>query len=244
MAKLTRRQQRFKEVTDTLVDPVTAQAAVNVLKKALDGNTKFDETIECHIRLGIDVKQADQQVRNTVILPEGTGKTVRVAVIAKGEKVKEAETAGADIAGGDELIERIQKENFIDFDVLIATPDIMGALAKVARFLGPRGLMPNPKTGTVTFDIAQAVKDSKAGKVEFRADKAGIVHVAIGKSSFSETQLMTNFSTLYDAIIRNRPSAAKGTYVKSVALTSTMGPGITLDTSKLTAEAKDFLSAS
>ena len=174
-------------------------------------------------------------------MPEGTGKTVRVAVIAKGEKVKEAEAAGADIVGSEELIDRIQKENFLEFDVLIATPDIMGALAKVGRLLGPRGLMPNPKTGTVTFDITQAVKDSKAGKVEFRADKQGIVHVGIGKASFSEKQLMTNFATLYDAIIRAKPSAAKGTYVKSVTLSSTMGPGVKLDTSKLTAESRDHL---
>ena len=239
--KLTKRQQQFKVVTDALESPITAKTAVEALKKALDGRTKFDESIECHVRLGIDVKQAEQQVRSTVVLPEGTGKTIRVAVVAKGEKVKDAEAAGADICGGEELIERIQKENFLDFDVLIATPDIMGALAKVGRMLGPRGLMPNPKTGTVTFDVAKAVQEVKAGKVEYRADKQGIVHVSIGKSSFSETQLLSNFATLYDAILRSRPSAAKGTYVKSVTLSSSMGPGIRIEPSRLGLEIKEYL---
>lgn len=240
-ATLTKRQQRAHEVVSALVAPIGAKQAVDALKTLLKADSKFDESIECHIRLGIDVKQADQQVRSTVVLPEGTGKTVRVAVIAKGEKVKDALAAGADIAGGEDLIEKIQQENFFEFDVLIATPDIMGALAKLGRTLGPKGLMPNPKTGTVTFDVAQAVKDSKAGKVEFRADKQGIVHVAIGKGSFSDQQLLVNFSTLYDAILRHRPSAAKGTYVKSVTLTSTMGPGIRLDVNRLTQEIKEYL---
>ncbi len=239
--KPTRRQQKFQQALDALVDPITAKSAVEALKKALGETAKFNETVETHIRLGIDVKQADQQVRSTVVLPEGTGKTVRVAVVAKGEKVKEAEAAGADFTGGEDLIERIEKENFLDFDVLIATPDIMGALAKLGKMLGPKGLMPNPKTGTVTFDVAQAVKDVKAGKVEFRADKQGIVHVPIGRSEFTEEQLLANFATLFDAVLRHKPSAAKGTYVKSVTLSSTMGPGIKLDTSRLAQEIKDYL---
>lgn len=241
--KLTKRQKHYAEVLNTLVDPVTAASAVETLKKAIEGQSKFNETIECHIRLGIDVKKADQAIRSTVVLPEGTGKTVRVAVVAKGDKVKEAEEAGAVVAGSEELIERIQKEGFMDFDVLVATPDMMAPLAKVARVLGPKGLMPNPKAGTVTPDIAETVKALQAGKVEFRADKQGIVHVAIGKQSFNEQQLLKNFATLYDAIIRNRPSSAKGTYVKSVTLSSSMGPGIQLDTSKLTTEIREYLGA-
>lgn len=242
MSKLSKRQKHFAETLNTLVDPVTAKIAVETLKKALDGQTKFDETVECHIRLGVDVKKADQAIRSTVVLPEGTGKTVRVAVVTKGDKVKEAEEAGAHIAGSEELIERIQKEGFMDFDVLVATPDMMAPLAKVARVLGPKGLMPNPKAGTVTADVADTVKALQAGKVEFRADKQGIVHVAIGKQSFTEEQLMNNFATLYDAILRNRPSSAKGTYVKSVTLSSSMGPGIQMDTSKLSVEIRDYLS--
>lgn len=239
--KLTKRQKHFAEVVETLVDPVTAQAAVETLKKALEGHTKFDETVECHIRLGVDVKKADQAIRSTVVLPEGTGKVVRVAVVTKGDKVKEAEEAGAHVAGGDDLIERIKSEGFLDFDVLVASPDMMAPLAKVARVLGPKGLMPNPKAGTVTPDIAETVKALQGGKVEFRADKQGIVHVSIGKQSFTEAQLLNNFSTLYDAILRNRPSAAKGTYVKSVTLTSTMGPSIRVEPSKLNIEIREYL---
>lgn len=238
--KLTKRQQKFKTIVEELGESITLKDGVVGLQKSL-ADAKFDETIEAHIRLGIDVKQADQQVRSTVVLPEGTGKTIRVAVVAKGEKVKEAEAAGADVVGSDDLIERIQKENFFEFDVLIATPDMMAALAKVGRSLGPKGLMPNPKTGTVTFDLEKTIKESKAGKVEYRADKQGIVHVGIGKSKFTEAQLLKNFSVLYDAILRSRPSATKGTYVKSVTLSSTMGPGIKLDTSKLSQEIKDYI---
>jgi large subunit ribosomal protein L1 len=239
--KLTKRQQKVQEVLKGFTFPLNGTDGISALKKSLEGNTKFDETVECHIRLGINVKHADQQVRSTVILPEGTGKTIRVAVIAKGEKVKEAELAGADFAGSEELVEKMEKENWLDFDVLIATPDAMIMLAKLGKVLGPKGLMPNPKTGTVTFDVAQAVKDVKAGKVEFRADKQGILHVPIGKTKFSEAQLMTNFATLYDAVLRAKPSAAKGTYVKSVYITSTMGPSIKLDPSKLTAEVREKL---
>lgn len=238
--KLTKRQQAFQTIVEGLVDPVSAEAAVGALSEALK-SAKFDETIECHIRLGIDVKKADQMVRSTVVLPEGTGKTIRVAVVAKGDNVQAALDAGATVAGSDDLIERIQKEDFLDFDILVASPDMMAPLAKVARKLGPKGLMPNPKAGTVTPNIAETVKELQAGKVEFRADKQGIVHVSIGKKSFSNEQLLKNFATLYDAILRNRPSAAKGAYVKSVVLTSTMGPGIALDSSRLSTEIKEYL---
>jgi large subunit ribosomal protein L1 len=176
-----------------------------------------------------------------VVLPEGTGKTVRVCVIAKGEKVNEARNAGADFAGSEDLVEKMEKENWLDFDVLIATPDAMALLGKLGKVLGPKGLMPNPKTGTVTFDVTQAIKDVKAGKVEFRADKQGIVHTAIGRGKFTPDQLLKNFSTLYDAILRAKPSAAKGTYVKSVYLTSTHGPSIKLDPSRLVSEVRDYL---
>jgi len=240
MAKLSKRQKKFQELLNGLEQPTSAKDGLSALKKALE-SAKFDETVETHIRLGINVKHADQQVRSTVVLPEGTGKTVRVAVIAKGEKVREAQSAGADFAGAEDLVEKMEKENWLDFDVLIATPDAMGLLGKLGKILGPKGLMPNPKTGTVTFDVAQAIKDVKAGKVEFRADKQGIVHTSIGKGRFSEAQLLKNFATLYDAILRAKPSAAKGTYVKSVYLTSTHGPSIKLDPSRLTSEIKDFM---
>jgi large subunit ribosomal protein L1 len=240
MAKLTKRQQKFQELLSGIEQPLSAKDGVATLKKVLE-LAKFDETIETHIRLGINVKHADQQVRSTVVLPEGTGKTVRVCVIAKGEKVNEARNAGADFAGSEELVEKMEKENWLDFDVLIATPDAMALLGKLGKVLGPKGLMPNPKTGTVTFDVAQAIKDVKAGKVEFRADKQGIVHTAIGKGNFSSEQLLRNFSTLYDAILRAKPSAAKGTYVKSVYLTSTHGPGIKLDPSRLASEVREYL---
>jgi large subunit ribosomal protein L1 len=240
MAKQTRRQQKQAAVLEAVQQPVGAKDGVSALKQVLEFS-KFDETVETHIRLGINVKHADQQVRSTVVLPEGTGKTLRVAVIAKGEKIREAEAAGADIVGSDDLVEKMEKENWLEFDVLIATPDAMGMLGKLGKVLGPRGLMPNPKTGTVTFDVAQAIREVKAGKVEFRADKQGIVHTSIGKGRFTEEQLLRNFSTLYDAILRAKPAAAKGTYVKSVYLTSTMGPSIKLDPSRLGVEIRDYL---
>lgn len=245
MAKLTKRQQKVQEMLNAAFpnhpqQALSAKECVSFLKKTFE-LSKFDETIETHVRLGVNVKHADQQVRSTVVLPEGTGKTVRVAVVAKGEKVKEAEAAGADFAGSEDLVEKIEKENWLDFDVLIATPDAMGLLAKLGKVLGPKGLMPNPKTGTVTFDVSQAIRDVKAGKVEFRADKQAIVHVALGKAKFSEEQILRNFATLYDALLRAKPSAAKGTYVKSVYLTSTMGPSLKLDSSKLTAEIREYL---
>lgn len=199
------------------------------------GFAKFDETIDVAVRLGVDPKHADQMVRGAVVMPSGLGKNVRVLVFAKGEKVQEALNAGADHAGGDELVAKVT-EGFMDFDVVIATPDMMGAVGKLGRVLGPRGLMPNPKVGTVTPDVTRAVKESKSGKVEFRVEKAGIVHAPIGKKSFDSAALLTNAKTLISALIRAKPSTAKGTYVKSVTMSSTMGPGIRIDT-----EASDFV---
>jgi large subunit ribosomal protein L1 len=200
--------------------------AIDLVKSA--AFAKFDETVEVAVRLGVDPRHADQVVRGTVVLPAGTGKTVRVLVIAAGEKAREAETAGADFVGT-EYIAKI-KENWLDFDVLIATPDQMGQLGALGRVLGPRGLMPNPKAGTVTFDVARAVREVKAGKIEFRVDKSGNVHAAIGKVSFPSEALETNFSAFMDQIVRAKPAAAKGVYVRTVAISSTMGPGFSLDT--------------
>ena len=202
--------------------------AVSILKKT--ASAKFDETLEAHIRLGVDGRHADQQVRGAVVLPHGTGKTVRVLVFAKGDKVAAAQEAGADYVGGDEFVPKIQKEGWLDFDVVVATPDMMGI---VGRLGGPKGLMPNPKAGTVTMDVAKAVKDIKAGKIEYRLDKANIIHVPIGKASFTEEQIADNFHTLMAAIIKARPAAAKGQYLRSVTITSTMGPGIKLNPAKL-----------
>lgn len=194
---------------------------------------KFDETIEAHIRLGVDGRHADQQVRGAVVLPHGTGKTVRVLVFAKGEKLAEAEAAGADYVGGEELVPKILNEGWLEFDVVVATPDMMGVVGRLGRVLGPKGLMPNPKAGTVTMDVAKAVNDIKAGKIEYRLDKTNIIHVPVGKASFSEEQLNENFQTLISAIIKARPAAAKGQYLRSVTLASTMGPGVKLNTAKL-----------
>lgn len=204
-----------------LYDPTEAIGLVKEVAFA-----KFDETVELHVRLGIDPRQSDQQVRGAVVLPYGTGKTKRVAVFAKGEKAKEAEAAGADIVGAEDLAARIQQENFLDFDVVVATPDMMGALGRLGKILGPKGLMPNPKTGTVTFDVERAIREIKAGKVEFRVDKTAIVHVPIGRVSFDKEKLIGNFATLMDALVKAKPAAAKGTYLKSVAVASTMGPGV------------------
>ena len=205
--------------------------AVSILKKT--ASAKFDETIEAHIRLGVDRRHADQQVRGAVVLPHGTGKNVRVLVFAKGDKLAEAEAAGANYVGGEELIPRIQKEGWLDFDVVVATPDMMGVVGRLGRVLGPKGLMPNPKAGTVTMDVTKAIKDIKAGKVEYRLDKSNIIHVPIGKASFDEEKLADNFHTLIGAINKAKPAAAKGQYLKSVVVTSTMGPGIKLNTAKL-----------
>lgn len=195
---------------------------------------KFDETIEAHIRLGVDSRHADQQVRGAVILPNGTGKKVRVAVFAKGEQATAAEAAGADIVGAEDLVARIQNEGFLDFDVAIAAPDCMGLVGRLGKVLGPRGLMPSPKAGTVTPDVAKAVNEAKAGKIEYRLDKTNIIHVPVGKASFTEEQLSDNFQTLMGAINKAKPSSLKGQYVKSATLTSTMGPGVKLNVTKIT----------
>ena len=194
---------------------------------------KFDETVELHVRLGVDPRHADQQVRGAVVLPHGTGKTVRVLVLAKGEKAKEAEAAGADFVGADELVQKIQGENWFDYDVVVATPDMMGVVGRLGRVLGPKGLMPNPKSGTVTFDVAKAIADIKAGKVEYRVDKTAIIHCPIGKASFGSEKLMENFHTLMDVIVKAKPAAAKGQYIKSVSVSSTMGPGAKINPTKV-----------
>ena len=212
----------------TLYDPADAIALVK--KSAV---AKFDETIEAHIRTGCDGRHADQQIRGAVVLPHGTGKKVRILVFAKDAKAEEAKAAGADYVGGMELIEKIQKENWFEFDVVVATPDMMGVVGRLGRVLGPKGLMPNPKAGTVTMDVTKAVNDIKAGKIEYRLDKTNIIHVPIGKASFTEEQLADNFQTLIDAIIKAKPAAVKGQYLKSVTLTSTMGPGVKLNPMKL-----------
>ena len=194
--------------------------------------SKFDETVEVHFRLGLNVRHADEQLRGTLMLPHGTGKSVRVAVFAEGEKAKEAQEAGADVVGSADLAKRVE-EGFTDFDVAIATPDQMGNVGKLGRILGPRGLMPNPKTGTVTMDVLKAVNDAKAGKLEYRTDRGACVHVAIGKKSFGERQLVENYAALIDEIVRAKPSAAKGRYIRQITLTSTMGPGIHVDPAKI-----------
>jgi large subunit ribosomal protein L1 len=207
-----------------LYDPAEA---IDLCLKTAKAN--FDETIELSVKLGVDPRHADQQVRGAVVLPHGTGKTVRVLVIAKGEKASEAETAGADFVGAEEMIEKIQKENWFDFDIIVATPDMMGVVGRMGKVLGPKGLMPNPKSGTVTMDVAKAIADIKAGKVEYRLDKTAIIHVPIGKKSFDASKLNDNLGTIREAIIKAKPSAAKGTYLKSVAIASTMGPGVKIN---------------
>ncbi|MFA6947916.1 MAG: 50S ribosomal protein L1 [Eubacteriales bacterium] len=227
---------RGKKYTDSIklldkakqYDPTEALSLVCQTSKA-----KFDETIELHIRLGVDSRHADQQVRGAVVLPNGTGKTVRTLVFAKGDKVKEALEAGADYAGADEYVQKIQKENWFEFDVIIATPDMMGVIGRLGKILGPKGLMPNPKAGTVTMDVARAVNEAKAGKIEYRLDKTNIIHCPIGKASFGPEKLQANFETLVGAVMKAKPASTKGQYVKSCTIASTMGPGIKINNSKL-----------
>ena len=207
-----------------------AADAISLVKK--NATAKFDETIEAHIRTGCDGRHAEQQIRGAVVLPHGTGKTVKVLVFAKGAKADEALAAGADFVGGEELIPKIQNDNWFEFDVVVATPDMMGVVGRLGRVLGPKGLMPNPKAGTVTMDVTKAVNDIKAGKIEYRLDKTNIIHVPIGKASFTEEQLSDNFQAIMDAIVKAKPSPLKGAYLRSVVLTSTMGPGVKLSTAK------------
>ena len=209
-------------------DPTEAIELVQKTAKA-----KFDETVEAHIRLGVDSRHADQQVRGAVVLPHGTGKKIRVLVFAKGDKASDAEKAGADFVGAEELVSKIQNDNWFEFDVVVATPDMMGVVGRLGKVLGPKGLMPNPKAGTVTMDVAKAIADIKAGKIEYRLDKTNIIHCPVGKVSFGSEKLKQNFSTLMDAIIKAKPSAAKGTYLKSVVISATMGPGIKVNSQKL-----------
>lgn len=227
--------KRFKEAAK-LVDRAnlydTAEAIELVKKTAV---AKFDETIELHIRTGCDGRHADQQIRGAVVLPHGTGKTVRILVFAKGPKLDEATAAGADFVGGEELIPKIQNEGWLDFDVVVATPDMMGVVGRLGKVLGPKGLMPNPKAGTVTMDVTKAIADIKAGKVEYRLDKTNIIHVPLGKASFTEEQLKDNFQTVIDAVLKAKPSAVKGAYLKSIVIASSMGPGIRLNTAKIMA---------
>ena len=206
------------------------EEAIALVKKT--AAAKFDETVEVHIRTGCDGRHAEQQIRGAVVLPNGTGKTVRVLVFAKGDKLAEAEAAGADFTGGEELIPKIQKDGWLDFDVVVATPDMMGVVGRLGKVLGPKGLMPNPKAGTVTMDVAKAVKDIKAGKIEYRLDKTNIVHVPVGKVSFTDEALLQNFNALMDAIVKARPSALKGQYLRSITLASTMGPGVKVNVLK------------
>ena len=240
MAKLTKRQKKINEMLADFAQPTSAMAAIQKLQEIAAATSKFDETLEVHMRLGIDVKHADQQIRSTTVLPAGLGKEVRVCVIAKADLVAAAKAAGAEEAGSEEIIDKIS-DGWFEFDTLIATPDMMPKLGKLGRVLGPKGLMPNPKTGTVTVDVARAVKDAKAGKVEFRADKQGMIHVPLGKMKFAAEDLMKNFATLADAVIKAKPSAAKGTYLKSVYLSTTMGPGIKVDAKNTPAEVKEYV---
>ena len=220
--------------SEKLIDKSALYTPSEALELAVKtAKAKFDETIELHVRLGVDPRHADQQVRGAVVLPNGTGRTVRVLVFAKGEKAKEAEAAGADFVGAEELVQKIQSENWFDYDVVVATPDMMGVVGRIGRVLGPKGLMPNPKSGTVTFDVAKAIAEIKAGKVEYRVDKTAIVHCPIGKKSFGAEKLKENFNALMDALIKAKPAAAKGQYIKSVSVSSTMGPGAKVNPTKV-----------
>ena len=224
-----KKYQEAAKLVDRKIQYEPAEAVALVKKTA---TAKFDETVEVHIRTGCDGRHAEQQIRGAVVLPNGTGRSVKVLVFAKGDKVAEAEAAGADHVGGDELIPKIQNEGWLDFDVVVATPDMMGVVGRLGKVLGPKGLMPNPKAGTVTMDVTKAVNDIKAGKIEYRLDKANIIHVPVGKVSFDEAKLQENFDALMEAIAKARPSAVKGQYLKSITLSTTMGPGIKVSTAK------------
>ena len=218
---------KLYQESEKLIDKTknyNAKEAIEVLTNM--PKRKFDETLELHVKLGVDSKQADQQVRGTVVLPNGTGKTQRVLVFAKGDKAKEAEAAGADFVGAEELVPKIEKENWFDYDVIVATPDMMGVIGRLGKILGPKGLMPNPKSGTVTMDVTKAINEIKSGKVEYRLDKSNIIHLGFGKVSFGADKLFENYETVMDAIVKAKPAAAKGQYIKSVAITTTMGPSI------------------
>lgn len=230
MAKLTKKYSEAAKLVESgkLYDVPESITLVKQLARA-----KFDETVEVHVKLGVDGRHADQQVRGAVVLPHGIGKTKKVLVIAKGEKAIEAENAGADFVGAEDMITKIQNENWFDFDVMVATPDMMGLVGRLGRVLGPKGLMPNPKSGTVTFDVARAVNEIKAGKVEYRLDKTNIVHVVIGKVSFEDEKLVENFHVIMEALVKAKPAAAKGTYLRSVTVASTMSPGIRINAAKL-----------
>ncbi len=232
---MSKRGKRYQDATKQidrakLYDPMEAIELLKSLAKA-----KFDETVEVAVKLNVDPRHADQQVRGAMVLPHGTGKTRSVLVFAKGDKAKEAEAAGADFVGAEDMVEKIQKEGWLGFEVAIATPDMMGTVGKLGRVLGPRGLMPNPKTGTVTFDVTQAVREVKAGKIEYRVDKAGNIHAPIGKASFDAEKLTENFKALVEQLIRVKPTAAKGQYIKGITLTTTMGPGVKVSAQKITA---------
>jgi len=232
---MSKRGKRYQDATKQIdrakqYDPMEAIELLKSLAKA-----KFDETVEVAVKLNVDPRHADQQVRGAMVLPHGTGKTRSVLVFAKGDKAKEAEAAGADFVGAEDMVEKIQKEGWLGFEVAIATPDMMGTVGKLGRVLGPRGLMPNPKTGTVTFDVTQAVREVKAGKIEYRVDKAGNIHAPIGKASFDAEKLTENFKALVEQLIRVKPTAAKGQYIKGITLTTTMGPGVKVSAKKITA---------
>jgi large subunit ribosomal protein L1 len=223
---MSKKGKRYQE-SFKLVDRHHQYEAVEAIELVKEmGNAKFDETVELAVRLGVDPKHADQQVRGAIVLPHGTGRTRKILVFAKGDKIKEAEEAGADYVGGEELVQKIQNENWMDFDVVVATPDMMSVVGRIGRVLGPKGLMPNPKSGTVTFDIGKAVSEIKAGKVEYRVDKSSIVHLPIGKVSFETEQLRENFSTIMEELVKVKPAASKGRYLRSITLSSTMGPGV------------------
>ena len=231
---MPKRGKNYKE-SAKIVDKHTLYDTKEAIELALTtAKAKFDETIEVHIKLGVDGRHADQQVRGAIVLPHGTGKTKRVLVFAKGDKVKEAEAAGAEYVGAEELAQKIQSENWFDFDIVVATPDMMGVVGRLGKILGPKGLMPNPKSGTVTMDLEKAIQEIKAGKVEYRLDKTNIIHSPIGKASFGQDKITENFNALLEAVVKAKPAVAKGQYLKSVVIASTMGPGVKLNPTKLT----------